>query len=359
MIEILVMTKVQVGLLFGGNSGEHEVSITSARAIIKALTCGSNMNKYDVKPFYIQKNGVWQTGEIPQQVLDSGFALQSQSSQLWNLPSTASDMDVWFPVVHGPNGEDGTIQGLLTLMQVPFVGSGVLGSAVGMDKIAMKTAFAQAGLPQVKYMTITQSNIGSNPCILPKLYDDIDKNLGYPCFVKPANLGSSVGITKVYERQELEPALNKAASYNHRIIIEAGVIARELECAILGNANPRASVIGEINYNSEFYDYEAKYTYGHSQLIIPAKIDDVINQKVQEMALQAFTAVNALGLSRVDFFYLEDTKDILINEINTLPGFSPFSMYPQLWAHSGVAFPELLDILIQLALEKEFASKLD
>ncbi|NRB07864.1 MAG: D-alanine--D-alanine ligase [Richelia sp.] len=353
------MTKLRVGLLFGGRSGEHQVSITSARAIAKSLSVESNINKYQVEPFYIQKDGTWQAGEIAQQVLESGVPLpsQSSSSQLWNLPTTASSMDVWFPILHGPNGEDGTIQGLLTLMQVPFVGSGVLGSAVGMDKIAMKTAFAQAGLTQVEYMTVTRTQVWSNPCIFSKLYDEIDTTLGYPCFVKPANLGSSVGIGKVRTRQELETALENAASYDHRIIIEAGVVARELECAVLGNDQPRASVVGEIIYNSDFYDYETKYTDGCSQLIIPAEIDDVISQQIQEMALQAFAAVDAGGLSRVDFFYVEATKEVFINEINTLPGFTSLSMYPQLWANSGIAFPELVDTLIQLALEQESPSK--
>ncbi|MDJ0796409.1 MAG: D-alanine--D-alanine ligase family protein [Calothrix sp. MO_167.B12] len=348
------MTKLRVGLLFGGRSGEHEVSITSAKAIANALSVESNASKYQVQPFYIQKDGTWQAGEVAQQVLDSGVALPSPSSksQLWQFPSAAAEIDVWFPILHGPNGEDGTIQGLLTLMQVPFVGSGVLGSAVGMDKIGMKTAFAQAGLPQVKYMTVTRSQVWSNPCIFPKLCDEIDTTLGYPCFVKPANLGSSVGIAKVRTRQELESALDNAASYDRRIIIEAGVVVREVECAVLGNDQPQASVVGEITYDSDFYDYETKYTSGRAELIIPAQINNAVTQQIQEMALQAFAAVDGAGLARVDFFYVEATGEVLINEINTLPGFTATSMYPQLWAHSGVPFPELVDTLIQLALEE-------
>ncbi len=348
------MTKLRVGLLFGGRSGEHEVSITSAKAIANALSAESNASKYQVQPFYIQKDGTWQGGKVAQQVLDSGVALPSSSSksQLWQFPAAAAEVDVWFPILHGPNGEDGTIQGLLTLMQVPFVGSGVLGSAVGMDKIGMKTAFAQAGLPQVKYMTVTREQVWSNPCIFPKLCDEIDTTLGYPCFVKPANLGSSVGIAKVRTRQELESGLDNAASYDRRIIIEAGVVAREVECAVLGNDQPQASVVGEITYDSDFYDYETKYTSGRAELTIPAQIDDVVTQKIQEMALQAFAAVDGAGLARVDFFYVEATGEVLINEINTLPGFTATSMYPQLWAHSGIPFPELVDTLIQLALEQ-------
>ncbi len=348
------MTKLRVGLLFGGRSGEHEVSISSARAIAQALSSPENASRYELQPFYIQKDGMWQTPEVAQQVLTSGVPLPTPTSkpQLWQFPPEASAVDVWFPILHGPNGEDGTIQGLLTLMQVPFVGSAVLGSAVGMDKIAMKTAFSQAGLPQVKYMAVTRSQVWSNPCIFPKLCDDIDVTLGYPCFVKPANLGSSVGIAKVRTRQELEAALDNAASYDRRIIIEAGVVARELECAVLGNEIAKASIVGEITYSSDFYDYETKYTGGMADLHIPATAPADVIARIQEMAIQAFAAVDASGLARVDFFYVEATGEILINEINTLPGFTATSMYPQLWAHSGVSFPELVHRLIQLALER-------
>ncbi len=352
------MTKLRVGLLFGGRSGEHEVSISSARAIANALSAEQNASKYEILPFYIQKDGRWLAQDPPQQVLASGKPLQltdstsSLSLGSWQFPSQVLEVDVWFPILHGPNGEDGTIQGLLTLMQVPFVGSGVLGSALGMDKIAMKTAFAQAGLSQVKYKAVTRSEIWSNPCVYPKLCDEIEASLGYPCFIKPANLGSSVGIAKARSRQELETALDNAASYDRRIIVEAGVVARELECAVLGNDNPKASVVGEITYVSDFYDYETKYTEGKADLVIPAQIPDAITRQIQEMALQAFAAVDAAGLARVDFFYVEATGEVLINEINTLPGFTATSMYPQLWAHSGVSFPELVDKLIQLALER-------
>ncbi|OCQ95746.1 D-alanine--D-alanine ligase A [Nostoc sp. MBR 210] len=355
------MTKLRVGLLFGGRSGEHEVSISSARAIAKALNAEQNANKYEILPFYIQKDGRWLAGDAPQQVLSSGKPLlesenspnsQTQTLERWQFPSQVAEVDVWFPILHGPNGEDGTIQGLLTLMQVPFVGSGVLGSALGMDKIAMKMAFEQAGLPQVKYKALTRAKIWSNPCVFPKLCDEIEATLGYPCFVKPANLGSSVGIAKVRSRSELETALDQAASYDRRIIVEAGVVAREVECAVLGNDQPQASVIGEITFDSDFYDYETKYTEGRADLVIPASLPDDISRKIQDMALQAFAAVDAAGLARVDFFYVEATGEILINEINTLPGFTATSMYPQLWSHSGVAFPELVDRLVQLALER-------
>ncbi len=377
------MAKVRVGLLFGGCSGEHEVSISSARAIAKALSSDQNADKYQLLPVYIQKDGFWQSGEVAQHVLESGKALQLTGKDEAYLPSSTpeseltsentdilpsasgfsklslvsqntswSEIDVWFPIIHGPNGEDGTIQGLLKLMQVPFVGSGVLGSALGMDKIAMKMAFSQAGLPQVKYMAINRSQIWSNPCVFPKLCDQIEATLGYPCFVKPANLGSSVGIAKVRSRQELEVALDSAASYDRRLIVEAGVAAREVECAVLGNDNPKASVVGEITYKSDFYDYETKYTEGQADLLIPAAIPDDVATQVQEMALQAFAAVDAAGLARVDFFYVEETGEVLINEINTLPGFTATSMYPQLWAATGISFPELVNQLIELALER-------
>jgi len=379
------MTKMRVGLLFGGCSGEHEVSISSARAIAKALSADQNLDKYELLPVYIQKDGFWQSGEVAQQVLESGKALQLKgenevylpsstpttdaqalTKQTETLPSTTgfsklkqasqntswSEVDVWFPILHGPNGEDGTVQGLLKLMQVPFVGSGVLGSAMGMDKIAMKMAFTHAGLPQVNYMAVNRSQIWSSPCVFPKLCDQIEQTLGYPCFVKPANLGSSVGIAKVRSRSELEAALDNAASYDRRLIVEAGVVAREVECAVLGNDQPKASVVGEITYDSDFYDYETKYTEGQAGLLIPAPLPDAVTTQIQEMSLQAFAAVDAAGLARVDFFYVEATGEVFINEINTLPGFTATSMYPQLWAVTGVPFPELVDQLIKLAVER-------
>ncbi len=353
------MSKLRVGLLFGGRSGEHEVSISSACAIAQALTAEQNADRYELLPVYIQKDGVWQAGDVAQQVLDSRSPLhvetesaQGDRAQLWQFPAQAAEVDVWFPILHGPNGEDGTVQGLLKLMQVPQVGSGVLASAVGMDKIAMKMAFAQAGLAQVKYVAVSRADVWSNACVFPKLCDQIEAELGYPCFVKPANLGSSVGISKVRTRAELEVALDNAASYDRRIVVEAGVTAREVECAVLGNDLPKASVVGEITFNSDFYDYETKYTEGLADLHIPALLPEAIARRIQELAIQAFQAVDAAGIARVDFFYVESTGEVLINEINTLPGFTATSMYPQLWAASGVPFPELVDRLIQLALER-------
>ncbi|MBR8831449.1 MAG: D-alanine--D-alanine ligase [Chroococcopsis gigantea SAG 12.99] len=348
------MSILRVGLLFGGKSGEHEVSINSARAILQGLSSGDNPSKYSVYPFYIDKSGFWHTGETAQSVLDSARPLpcdEIAKPNLWLFPPQAAEIDLWFPILHGPNGEDGTLQGLLSLMTVPFVGSGVLGSSVGMDKIAMKAVFASAGLPQVKYMAVTRSEIWSNPCVFPKLCDRIEETLDYPCFVKPANLGSSVGISKARNRNELEAALDGAASYDRRIIVEAGVNARELECAVLGNDNPQASVVGEITFDADFYDYETKYTDGRSQMVIPAQIPSHVQSRIQEMAIGAFKAIDGRGLSRVDFFYVEKTGELFINEINTLPGFTKFSMYPQMWKSSGIDFPQLVDKLIGLALE--------
>ena len=381
------MAKQKVGLLFGGCSGEHEVSIASARAIALALEAGDNQTKYDILPVYIDKDGIWQPSSLAQQVLSGEPLLLTEAAEtnvakgeeskltatgFSSLTSAGqntsySEIDVWFPILHGPNGEDGTVQGLLSLMNVPFVGSGVLGSALGMDKIAMKMAFTQAELPQVKYVAVNRAQIYSNPCSdarslapdgdawshrFPKLCDDIEAKLNYPCFVKPANLGSSVGIAKVRSRGELEKALDNAASYDRRIVVEAGVTAREVECAVLGNDNPQVSVVGEITFESDFYDYETKYTEGAAQLHIPANLPDAVASQIQEMAIKAFLAVDAAGLARVDFFYVEETREIFINEINTIPGFTATSMYPRLWAHSGVTFPQLVDNLINLAVER-------
>jgi D-alanine-D-alanine ligase len=355
------MTNVRVGLLFGGRSGEHEVSIISARAIANGLQLNENRDRYRVLPVYIQKDGRWQAGDVAQQVLDAGIPPVIEDAttpgQCWQFPAQVADVDIWFPVLHGPNGEDGTVQGLLQLMQAPFVGSGVLASAMGMDKLAMKMAFAQAGIPQVDYMAVDRAQVWSNPCIFPKLCDEIEATLGYPCFVKPANLGSSVGIAKVRNPDELTAALDAAATYDRRIIVEQGVKAREIECAVLGTDHPKASVVGEITFNSDFYDYETKYTMGLSELHIPADLPATVIQNVQELAVTAFKAIDAAGLSRVDFFYIEETGAVLLNEINTLPGFTATSMYPQLWSASGISFSELVHQLVQFGLERSRGEK--
>lgn len=353
------MTKLNIGILFGGCSGEHEVSLVSAQAIVHGFHQEANASRYTLQLFYIQKDGQWCTGQVAQDVLDSGKATivadgETSRSNRWMFPPQVTDIDVWFPVLHGPNGEDGTIQGLLALMQVPYVGSGVLGSAAGMDKIAMKTIFAQAGLPQVPYIAVNRAEVWSDPCRYTHLLERIEGELDYPCFVKPANLGSSVGVAKVRNPTELAAALDSAASYDRRIIVEAaaGPGIREVECAVLGNDFPKASMVGEITYTSDFYDYETKYTAGRADLIIPADIPPVVMQQIQEMALQAFSAVDASGLARVDFFYVEARGKIFLNEINTMPGFTAMSMYPRLWEATHVPFEELVHRLVQFALER-------
>ena len=368
---------MRVGLLFGGRSGEHEVSIRSAGSIARALSSGNNAEKYEVVPVYIGKDGSWMSGGVAQQVLETARPLMDETEEkaeenagkslkskagdraelatlIKRLPDLANigSIDIWFPVLHGPNGEDGTVQGLFEVLQVPYVGCGVLGSALGMDKLAMKSAFAQAGLPQVKYRGVSRAEIYSNPCVFPKLCDDLEADLGYPCFVKPANLGSSVGIAKASNRRELEAALDSAASYDRRVIVEAGVVAREVECSILGNDNPKASVLGETQFSTDFYDYETKYTDGGAALLIPSPVPDEVRDRIQDMAIRAFKAIDAAGISRVDFFYLESTGEILINEINTMPGFTATSMYPMMWQASGIDFPTLVNQLIELGLER-------
>ena len=342
----MTMDKLKIGLLFGGRSGEHEVSIISARAIAKAI---SQNPKYDLYLFYIQKDGLWCNPQQSELVLAQGQPTRVADIEFFQLPTAAHGIDIWFPVLHGPNGEDGTVQGLLQLMQKPYVGNGVLASAAGMDKIVMKSLFAQAGLAQVKYISLNRwewQQESSSWC------EHIEIELGYPCFVKPSNLGSSVGISKVRTREELELAIASAFSYDSRILIEQGVMAREIECAVLGNDRPQASIVGEITFNSDFYDYETKYTPGKAALIIPAQLPSEVVAAVQAMAIRAFQAIAGSGLARVDFFYVESNGTVLVNEINTLPGFTALSMYPKLWEASGIEFGDLCDRLITLALEK-------
>jgi D-alanine-D-alanine ligase len=270
------------------------------------------------------------------------------------LPDGALEVEVWFPVLHGPNGEDGTVQGLFTLMGVPFVGSGVLGSAVGMDKQAMKAAFAAARLPQVPYLSLSSADLrnplGSDP---PEaLLVGIEQQLGYPCFVKPANLGSSVGISKASDRESLIAGLRLAAALDPRLVVERGVVARELECAVLGRGEAmKASVLGEIRFDADWYDYDAKYSEGRSHTLIPAPVPEEVGRNACSLAIAACQAVGAAGLSRVDFFYSEADNALWVNEINTLPGFTSQSMYPMLWQASGLPLAELLHSLLVDARE--------
>jgi D-alanine-D-alanine ligase len=393
------MKKLRVGILFGGRSGEHEVSLLSAASVLHAI----DKNKYEVVPIGITKDGRWLTAEHAENLLQGKIVLESRQLRAGDPNTTpaaavlargesvivppepvhrqsglvpfqsdtaltrrASDrainVDVIFPVLHGTFGEDGTIQGLLELADIAYVGAGVLGSAAGMDKDVMKSLFIAAGIPIVKHVTILRGAWETEPKKIQKL---VESKLNYPVFVKPANLGSSVGISKARNRTELGLAIEEAAKFDRKIVIEQGVggkkkKAREIECSVLGNDEPSASVPGEIVPGKEFYDYTAKYLDEGSQLIIPAKLSKADTKRVQELAIAAFKAVDCSGLARVDFLMEPDSQTksgkksgkIYLNEINTMPGFTAISMYPKLWAASGLAYADLIDRLIQLGIER-------
>jgi len=344
--------------VFGGVSGEHAVSIRSAITVIGALRSGPNAARYEVKPYYIDQRGHWWPPALAEVVLGQGVPATAadlpaapQRDGFQGLPEGALDVEVWFPVLHGPNGEDGTIQGLFKLMQVPFVGSGVLGSAVGMDKQAMKAAFAAAGLPQVPYAAVQAAELEAEP---EQLLGRLERQLGYPCFVKPANLGSSVGISKATDRRSLLEGLREAARFDPRLVVEQGVTARELECAVRASgpgaaATWQASVVGEICFEADWYDYQTKYTAGLSRTLIPARLPAGIQAELQRLAIRACQAVAAAGLARVDFFYDESAETLWLNEINTLPGFTSQSMVPMLWEASGVSLVDLVHQLVEAA----------
>ncbi len=390
--------KLRVGVLFGGRSGEHEVSLLSAASVLKAI----DRKKFDVVPIGITKEGHWLASADAQGLLEGvssaitrrlragdpeatpGARLLQQGMPMLlapepaeteskrtaiakaDSPVSAQSLDVVFPVLHGTFGEDGTIQGLFELAGIPYVGSGVLGSSAGMDKDVMKRLFAQAGLPIVKHVTVLRSEWEKSP---KKAIQRVEAVLKYPVFVKPANLGSSVGISKAHDRKELGPALDEAAKYDRKLIVEQGVggarradkigaKARELEVAVLGNDDPRASVVGEIIPGKEFYDYEAKYLSEGSVPVIPAKLSKAEAKQIREMAVAAFRACDLAGLARVDFLMEPGgRRRIYINEVNTLPGFTQISMYPKLWAATGVPYTELITRLIELALERDAEKK--
>jgi D-alanine-D-alanine ligase len=367
--------KLRVGVLFGGRSGEHEVSLLSAASILNAI----DQTKYEVVPIGITKQGQWITSTEATQLLagdtkPAPVLLKTPKTKSIQLSASADvarqsgpltqSLDVIFPVLHGTFGEDGTIQGLFELADIAYVGSGVLGSATGMDKSAMKQLFAAAGLPQTPHVNLLRSEWKSDPKRCTKL---IEKNLTYPVFVKPANLGSSVGISKVHDRSEIAPAMDLAASYDRKLIIEQGVGGpgakpRELEVAVLGNDSPEASVVGEIVPGAEFYDYNAKYHSDASVPIIPANLSKSESKQIRKMAIAAFRACDCAGLARVDFLMEPAVKAkknkkakparIYLNEINTMPGFTSISMYPKLWEATGIPYKELIDRLITLAAER-------
>ncbi|MBM7649406.1 D-alanine-D-alanine ligase [Bacillus ectoiniformans] len=339
--------KTKLCLLYGGKSAEHQVSLQTAKAVIGAL----DLNKFEIYPVYITIAGQWIEGEQLSSPVEDVAELQLTASE--NEESVFNSLsggkyDVIFPLLHGPNGEDGTVQGMLEVMNLPYVGNGVLASSAGMDKVVMKNVFAQAGLPQVGYVWLIRKEWQADESAA---YERVEKTLGYPCFVKPANLGSSVGISKCTNRSELEAAFAEAFQFDRKIIIEEGVTAREVEVGVLGNDEPECSVIGEIVPKKDFYDYKAKYEDGNTALIIPAEMAEETQQQMREMAIQAYQALDCSGLVRADFFLTEDGQ-LIINEVNTMPGFTPFSMFPLLWKHTGVDYSELIEKLISLAIER-------
>ena len=336
--------KTNVGILFGGKSGEHEVSFCSASAIIEAI----DKEKYEAIPIGITIDGYWLSPKESQIALKTGKITGSDKTGF----SFLTGLDVIFPVLHGPYGEDGTVQGLLELIGIPYVGSGVAASSIAMDKDLMKKIFQQAALPQTKWKTIKRKRWNLEK---KKILDEIGNQLTYPLFIKPTNLGSSVGINKVSKKEELETAIDTAASYDRKIIIEEGVEnAIEVECSVLGNDDPEFSIVGEIQPGGEYYDYNSKYIDKNTKLIIPARIAEDLAEEVQKISKLAFLAIDAAGLARVDFFIQKttDSYQVLLNEINTIPGFTRVSMYPKLWEKSGIGFSELVDRLIKLALER-------
>ena len=368
--------KLRVGILFGGRSGEHEVSLLSAASVLKSI----DREKFDVVPIGITKEGRWLAAGDANNLLEGNvgeMARRLRAGDPENTPGAkllqegiptlmapvpgpqgpeGKTLDVVFPVLHGTFGEDGTIQGLFELAGIAYVGSGVLGSSAGMDKDVMKRLFAQAKLPIVKHVTLLRAEWEKSPR---KAVAQVEKALKYPVFVKPANLGSSVGISKVHDRKELGPALDLAARYDRKLVVEEGVggkkkKARELEAAVLGNDAPEASVVGEIIPGKEFYDYEAKYLSEGSVPVIPAKLTKAQTKQVREMAVAAFRACDLSGLARVDFLMEPDGKKrIFLNEVNTMPGFTRISMYPKLWDATGLTYPSLITRLIELALERQ------
>jgi D-alanine-D-alanine ligase len=347
--------KLRVGVLFGGRSGEHEVSLASAASIIRGL----DPQKYEAVPIGVSKEGHWLIGEGAQKMLPDVLrtgqrvVMSADPTESALMPLDGSPrgqkLDVVFPVIHGTFGEDGTMQGLLELAGLPFVGAGVLGSAIGMDKDVAKKLMQVAGIPVVPWIAVQRADWERDPKAIRRA---VEKKFKYPVFVKPATLGSSVGMTKVHSRAELGPALDLAAEFAMKIMVERAVSAREIEVSVLGNHDPRASIPGEIVPHREFYDYAAKYLEEGTQLLIPAKLKKSEIKKVQSMAVSAFRALELSGMARVDFFIEKRGGKIFLNEVNTIPGFTSISMYPKLWQANGVPFRELITKLIDLALEQ-------
>ncbi|WP_088006160.1 D-alanine--D-alanine ligase [Indiicoccus explosivorum] len=343
--------KKRIGLLYGGKSAEHEVSLATALAVTKAL----NFSDYEVYPIYITEEGEWQRGarlegpadDIAQLQHGDGTGEPNDISAF--LPADSGEaLDVVIPLLHGPNGEDGTVQGLLEVLNIPYVGNGVLASAAGMDKVIMKQLFSVAGLNQTPYVYFIRSEWQADQ---DGWLDRVERELAWPVFVKPANLGSSVGISKAEDRTELAAAVREALKFDRKVIVEQGVAGREIEIAVLGNDEPETSVAGEIKPMGGFYDYDAKYKDGDTALIVPAELDEEIYSRLAEDAKRAFKILDCSGLVRADFFVTAE-NEVMINEVNTMPGFTPYSMFPLMWQESGLAYPDLIERLISLALER-------
>ena len=345
------MAKTKVAVIFGGKSKEHDVSLMSASNVIEAM----DKEKYDIQTIGIDKTGGWHLYKGDPAKIKDGRWIEEEAflTDVFSVFDTAflKEVDVFFPILHGPNGEDGTLQGLLTLTGKPYVGCGVLASAVGMDKGMCKKVFAQAAIPQGDYLEIKATFWKKS---LEAQLNRVEEKIGFPCFIKPANMGSSVGISKAETRDELKRGIEEAFAFDRKIVVEKAVNCREIECAVLGNDEPQASVLGEILPSKTFYDYEAKYLDGNqSGLVIPADLSGETTQAIRDYAVRAYQALDCSGLARVDFFVEKDTGEIFINEINTMPGFTNISMYPKLWGESGIAYPDLIDRLIDLAFERQ------
>lgn len=349
------MKKMKLGIIFGGMSTENEVSVVSASSIIKNI----DREKYEVYPIYIDKQGNWykydenEKIEFGEEVLTKG--------KIDNIIDYLKKLDVLFPVLHGLYGEDGTIQGLFELLKIPYVGCKVLASSVGMDKVYTKIIFERAGIKQAKYEYVRKyrdkyiyidKSFNEEILDIKEVVNKVEKNLKYPMFIKPSNSGSSVGINKAKTKEELEESIEYASKYDNKILIEEGIVGKEVECAVLGNEEVISSCVGEIASAEEFYSYDAKYKNEESKTYIPANISEQKSEEIRKSAIKAFKAIDGKGLSRVDFFIEKDTQNIYINEINTLPGFTSISMYPKLFEKSGIPYKELLNKIIDLSLEK-------
>jgi D-alanine-D-alanine ligase len=344
--------RLRLGVIFGGQSREHEVSVVSAQHVMAAAT-----ERFDVVPIGVTKSGAWLTPQETQRQLDrddeayhKAMELDGAGGILSRLEALASlrEIDVAFPLIHGTFGEDGTLQGFLELAGVPYVGAGVAASAIGMDKALMKRLLRQAGLDVVDHITVRSTQYRSEGEEVAKA---IETTLGYPVFVKPANGGSSVGVSKVRSREDLGHALCLAFHHDRKALVERAVQAREIECAVLGNDDPQPSPLGEIRHTREFYDYEAKYLDPSTRLVIPAQVPEELSRRIQELAVRGYRAIDCAGMGRMDFFLTEDGQ-VYIDEVNTLPGFTPGSMYPRLWQHAGLRYDDLIAKLVALALER-------